>query len=184
METSLKTGFAQIFSCCPKNLSCPKFGGAAAPLAPPARTPMVTELYFSSQVRTQFKLLTVSCLKYGQHFHSTSVVRNIVALQVEKRSWPYYYLRSLNLSRSKFRQLLKVDTSSTFCNKLSKVSLSLQLANFPCLTTLAIGLFSQVGKYSATIHLDFIAFLSTFVWVFIKQQIKQLQQPHLYPIKR
>ena len=35
METSLKTGFAQIFSCCPKNLSCPNFGGAAAPLAPP-----------------------------------------------------------------------------------------------------------------------------------------------------
>ena len=41
METSLKTGLAQIFPCCPKNLSCPKFGGAAAPLAPPARTPMV-----------------------------------------------------------------------------------------------------------------------------------------------
>ena len=41
METSLKTGFAQIFSCCPKNLSCPNFGGAAAPLAPPASTPMV-----------------------------------------------------------------------------------------------------------------------------------------------
>ena len=40
METSSKPGFAQIFSCCPKNLSCPKFGGAAAPLAPPARTPM------------------------------------------------------------------------------------------------------------------------------------------------
>ena len=40
METSLKAGFAQIFSCCPKNLSCPKFGGAAASLAPPARTPM------------------------------------------------------------------------------------------------------------------------------------------------
>ena len=35
METSLKTGFAQIFSCCPKNLSCPNFGGVAAPLAPP-----------------------------------------------------------------------------------------------------------------------------------------------------
>ena len=40
METSVKTGFAQIFSCCPKTLSCPNFGGAAAPLAPPARTPM------------------------------------------------------------------------------------------------------------------------------------------------
>ena len=35
METSLKASFAQIFSCCPKILSCPKFGGAAAPLAPP-----------------------------------------------------------------------------------------------------------------------------------------------------
>ena len=50
MKTSLKAGFAQIFSCCPKNLSCPKFGGAAAPLAPPARTPMdnrnVKELSF------------------------------------------------------------------------------------------------------------------------------------------
>ena len=43
METSLKTGFAQIFSCCPKNLSCPNFGGAAAPLAPPARTPMTLD---------------------------------------------------------------------------------------------------------------------------------------------
>ena len=41
METSLKTGFAQIFSRCPKNLSAQNFGGgAAAPLAPPARTPM------------------------------------------------------------------------------------------------------------------------------------------------
>ena len=47
METSLKTGFAQIFSCCPKNLSCPNFGGAAAPLAPPARTPMVTNAFLS-----------------------------------------------------------------------------------------------------------------------------------------
>ena len=48
METSLKAGFAQIFSCCPKNLSCPKFGGAAAPLAPPARTPMRTNKFSST----------------------------------------------------------------------------------------------------------------------------------------
>ena len=34
METSVKASFAQIFSRCPKILSCPKFGGAAAPLAP------------------------------------------------------------------------------------------------------------------------------------------------------
>ena len=33
---------AQIFSCCPKNPSCSKVGGAAAPLAPPARTPMIS----------------------------------------------------------------------------------------------------------------------------------------------
>ena len=45
METSLKTGFAQIFSCCSKNLSRPKFGGAAAPLAPPARTPMANSAF-------------------------------------------------------------------------------------------------------------------------------------------
>ena len=35
MATSLRTGFAQIFSRCTKNLSCSKFGGAAARLAPP-----------------------------------------------------------------------------------------------------------------------------------------------------
>ena len=46
MKTSLKAGFAQIFSCCPKNLSCPKFGGAAVPLAPPARTPMTSSIVF------------------------------------------------------------------------------------------------------------------------------------------
>ena len=51
METSLKAGFAQIFSCCPKNLSCPKFGGAAAPLAPPARTPMLK----NKCIHTHFK---------------------------------------------------------------------------------------------------------------------------------
>ena len=39
METSLKTGFAQVFTCCPKNLPCPKFGRAAAPLAPPPPPP-------------------------------------------------------------------------------------------------------------------------------------------------
>ena len=44
LEMSLKTGFAQILSCCPKTLSCSKFGGggggAAAALVPPGRTPM------------------------------------------------------------------------------------------------------------------------------------------------
>ena len=60
METSLKAGFAQIFSCCPKNLSCPKFGGAAALLAPPARTPMYRRLqnsrvFFAKSVKKSVK---------------------------------------------------------------------------------------------------------------------------------
>ena len=50
METSLKSGFAQIFSCCPKKLSCPKFGGAAALLAPPARTPMTLTTFVGQKL--------------------------------------------------------------------------------------------------------------------------------------
>ena len=60
METSLKTGFAQIFSCCPKNLSYPNFGGAAAPLAPPARTPMALNIKFWRARRNENRILAVS----------------------------------------------------------------------------------------------------------------------------
>ena len=35
MVTSLKTDFAQIFSRCPKNLSCPKIWGGCSPPRPP-----------------------------------------------------------------------------------------------------------------------------------------------------
>ena len=52
METSLKTGFAQIFSRCPKNLSCPKFGGAASPLAPPGPYAYV---YFMTALKISFR---------------------------------------------------------------------------------------------------------------------------------
>ena len=80
METSSKPGFAQIFSCCPKNLSCPNFGGAAAPLAPPPpppRTPMVLRfrvlgasfsrfrgLRFRSRV-LRFRVLGASFSRFG-----------------------------------------------------------------------------------------------------------------------
>ena len=84
MGTSLKPGFAQIFSCCPKNLSCPNFGGAAVPLAPPpppppppARTPMVLRfrvlgasfsrfrgLRFRSRV-LRFRVLGASFSRFG-----------------------------------------------------------------------------------------------------------------------
>ena len=70
METSLKTGFAQIFSSCPKNLSCPKFGGAAAPLAPLARTPMVARWCIQAGAcRGQFnKTVTSLIYKCGYSF--------------------------------------------------------------------------------------------------------------------
>ena len=75
MKTSLKTGFAQIFSCCPNNLSCPKFGGGgevgcSPPRPPPARTPMyvvcsgiplVLYALISSQDDVVSRLLQVSC---------------------------------------------------------------------------------------------------------------------------
>ena len=35
METSLKTGFAQIFSCCPKKSELPKLWGGCSPPRPP-----------------------------------------------------------------------------------------------------------------------------------------------------
>ena len=44
METSPKTSFAQIFSCCPKKSELLKIGGAAALLAPPARAPQLRHL--------------------------------------------------------------------------------------------------------------------------------------------
>ena len=65
---SLKPGFAQIFSCYPKNLSCPKFegggggGGGApgsppppppSPLRPPARTPMFPNARKNKTTRPQ-----------------------------------------------------------------------------------------------------------------------------------
>ena len=73
METSLKTDFAQIFSRCPKNLSCPKFGRAAAPLGPPARTPMTKShacLYpFDTPIKSlYFRSFVVSGLFARFHF--------------------------------------------------------------------------------------------------------------------
>ena len=66
METSLKTGFAQVFSCCPKNLSCPNFGGAAAPLAPPARTPMSVK---TSMITISLQTALSPCCREYEPFH-------------------------------------------------------------------------------------------------------------------
>ena len=50
METSLKPGFAQIFSCCPKNLSCPKFGGGLQPPSPPRPVRLWNKVLASKQI--------------------------------------------------------------------------------------------------------------------------------------
>ena len=80
METSLKTGFAQIFSRCPKNLSSQTLGGPAAPLAPPARTPMSVSVMFIKRLRNfnnteqligiHVYLHVVLFHKYGYYFQA------------------------------------------------------------------------------------------------------------------
>ena len=54
---SLKTGFAQIFTRCPKNLSCPKFEGAGCspPRLPPPPGPYAYGLMcFTCRLRSGF----------------------------------------------------------------------------------------------------------------------------------
>ena len=53
MKTSLKTGFVQIFSCCPKKSELPKIWGGCSPPRPPARRPMQLRyhlFFFSSNL--------------------------------------------------------------------------------------------------------------------------------------
>ena len=52
METYLKPGFAQIFSCCPKSLSCPKFGGLQPP-SPPGPYAYVYRKQFLNNAKTE-----------------------------------------------------------------------------------------------------------------------------------
>ena len=53
MKTSLKTGFPQIFSCCPE-----KMGGCSPPIAPLARTPPLTKLKKINSSSSNYVLLT------------------------------------------------------------------------------------------------------------------------------
>ena len=61
METSLKTSFAQIFSCCPKVLSCQIFfWGGGAPTPPlPACTPMYSTNAYTGRLRPEVQPLTL-----------------------------------------------------------------------------------------------------------------------------
>ena len=54
MKTSLKTGFAQIFSCCP-----PKMGAAATPRLPDSYAPLnetKKDKFFFKQLRSSYLL--------------------------------------------------------------------------------------------------------------------------------
>ena len=68
METSLKTGFAQIFSCCPKNRSCPNFGGAAAPLAPPGP--------YAYDTHKKISLHSTMCIRYAKNSNLLLILNN------------------------------------------------------------------------------------------------------------
>ena len=114
MKTSLKAGFAQIFSCCPKNLSCPKFGGAAAPLAPPARTPMYLPLglrgcfdaYFTKK-RSYFKCGQILRLvTQAVIMQLISVVRISICFKYNwngKKKWHYRESQLLQIVLLSFR---------------------------------------------------------------------------------
>ena len=64
METSLKSGFAQLFSCCPKIWVAPNFfwggGGDWSSPRPPARTTMegIENSFFSSRLGGRFRYLS------------------------------------------------------------------------------------------------------------------------------
>ena len=57
MKTSLKTGFAKIFSCCPQKMGDSKIWGSP-PFAPLARTPLLTKAN-EALLTMQFDLIVV-----------------------------------------------------------------------------------------------------------------------------
>ena len=87
VEMSLKTGFAQIFSCCPKNFGCPKFGGVAASLAPPVRTPMKKR-----QFQTAFEDTPAILTGIEQKYSSSCLIFSILPNFFEtKTNFPQNY---------------------------------------------------------------------------------------------
>ena len=63
----LKTGFAQISSRCPKNLSCPNFGGGCSPPRPPSPYAYAVNAYPGETVteNTQFFKSVLQRLRHG-----------------------------------------------------------------------------------------------------------------------
>ena len=109
METSLKTGFAQVFSCCPKNLSCPKFGGSAAPLAPPARTPMWLATLFIVISTVEISKIDKICIPARPcnilYLSSQNPGINFPYFQLARRSFRF---PSQLISRCNFSQLAQI----------------------------------------------------------------------------
>ena len=76
MKTSLKTGFAQIFSCCPQKMGARKFGAGLQPPPPPPLAPLAR----TSPVR---KLKRIS---------SSSSNYVVLTFQGEKKIYPFFEL--------------------------------------------------------------------------------------------
>ena len=114
METSLKTGFAQIFSCCPKNLSRPKFGGAAAPLAPLALTPMP---------------MPVSCFNDSRMVGATRCANSkVVGMSFLDRIW----LKTFSTTSVKVATSLRKLVALFFLTCLAFLAFSFPFCVFPC----------------------------------------------------
>ena len=130
METSLKTGFAQIFSCCPKKSEFPKFWGGLQPPSPPCAHANYFKFSFFSRYITEWNSIPSNIM----HTPSlgSSNTGNIFAswkalLPVLPPSLSTCHATNFDVA-SCGNMLRKVDLSSTFCNKLSILLFASQLA--------------------------------------------------------
>ena len=80
----LKTGFAQISSRCPKNLSCPDFGGGCSPPCPPRPIRLSkTQLLMTSQ--TLELVLTLKLEKNIIYWHQSAESQKLFRVCQEGR---------------------------------------------------------------------------------------------------
>ena len=100
METSLKTGFAQFFSCCPKKLSCPKLGGGLQPPRPTG--PYANELNQTVkglQTKVSYIEVDVVAVKENQSLEEYSSHVKERAKFIDKKSLRFRKMRTREMTR-------------------------------------------------------------------------------------
>ena len=127
METALKPGFAKIFSCCPKNTSCPKFKGAAAPLdpPPPTRTPMAV-----IRSRIEFFLTSMRKLKIP------SIISFHLAGKKNTCSCYEDFVFSLRKESPNFSSTFNsLNTNTFYCPSVSALTIQFRRTNISTVST-------------------------------------------------